>query len=56
MHTEIRFYGDQPKVKERRIIPARSPRHEAETLRQLRELHLDFIRRKRALLERIKLR
>lgn len=53
MHTEIRFHGDPPNYRERQIIPVRSPQHAAEMERQLRQLHLDFIRRNWALLERV---
>jgi hypothetical protein len=53
MHTEIRFHGDPPRIKSRTIIPARSPKQAAETERQLRALHVEYIRRMEAVKARL---
>jgi len=53
MHTEIRFHGDPPTCKERRIVPARSPKRAAEMERQLRLLRLEYLRRQQEFLSRV---
>lgn len=52
MHTEITTPQER-KYKERRIIPARNQVHAREMDRQIRRLHIDYLRQKLTLLGRL---